>query len=544
MTTTDNVANESVSDPLHHLSPPDVRWTTRNANEALPGVPTPLSVTIWLASGNYSMREMFRGLGAYSTSDLNRFAAQGIPFVGVFYGHLAANLDLPSVAISRLPGGDAGKYERDFFGLEPSDHTPAASRHRWAAVATRAPISLIRNRRRLRALIDQSQQWWYASRDADLPPVQARATVEQGIALFNEVMRAHIFESTITSIKFGIVASLAAKAGHVGLELDLLGGTPDLEESRVTDDLWALSRDELELSEFIARHGYHGPNEGELSSRVWRENPEALSAIAEAYRTQDSDESPAAARQRRLRDREAAIRAVEQGLANRLQRSVFRTILNQTALGEELRESGKAAFLRTLDGIRRATRVLGTDLALRGILEEPDDVFYLTIDELRDIGRVPEPRATVAFRRERRREYEQMELAPYWIGNPDKAFRSSPPAEPPTSIRGVPASAGRATGRARVILDPESCDEPLDHDEILVARTTDPAWVSLFMTAAGLVIDIGGPLSHAAIIARSLGIPCVINTEDGTQQIPDGAPLTIDGSNGTVEIHPAASIDT
>jgi pyruvate,water dikinase len=94
-----------------------------------------------------------------------------------------------------------------------------------------------------------------------------------------------------------------------------------------------------------------------------------------------------------------------------------------------------------------------------------------------------------------------------------------------------------------VILDPAACDEPLDHDEILVARTTDPAWVSLFMTAAGLVIDIGGPLSHAAIIARSLGIPCVINTDDGTQRIPDGALLTIDGSDGTVEIHPAANGD-
>lgn len=532
------------TDPLHHFSPPGIRWTTRNANEALPGVPTPLSVTIWLASGNYSMREMFRGLGAYSTSDLNRLAAQGIPFVGVFYGHLAANLDLPSVAISRLPGGDAAKYERDFFGLAPSDHTPAASRRRWAVVAVRAPISLIRNRRRLRALIDQSQQWWHTSRDADLSPVQARAMVEQGIELFNEVMRAHIFESTITSIKFGIVASLAAKAGHVGLELDLLGGTPELEESRVTDDLWALSRDELELGEFIARHGYHGPNEGELSSRVWRENPEALSTIAEAYRTQDSDESPAAARQRRLRDRDTAIRTVERGLTNRLQRKAFHIMLHQAALGEELREAGKAAFLRTLDGIRHATRVLGADLARRGVLAEPDDAFYLTIDELRDIDIAPAVTpATVAFRRERRREYAQMQLPTFWIGNPDKELRSSQPAESATSISGVPASAGRATGRARVILDPADCDDPLDHDEILVARTTDPAWVSLFMTAAGLVIDIGGPLSHAAIIARSLGIPCVINTEVGTQQIPDGALLTIDGSDGTVEIHPAANGD-
>lgn len=76
----------------------------------------------------------------------------------------------------------------------------------------------------------------------------------------------------------------------------------------------------------------------------------------------------------------------------------------------------------------------------------------------------------------------------------------------------------------------------LGDDDVLIARTTDPSWVVRFMAVAGMAIDVGGTLSHAAIIARELGIPCVIGTGNGTQVIPDGAWLDLDGSQGTVKI--------
>jgi pyruvate,water dikinase len=90
------------------------------------------------------------------------------------------------------------------------------------------------------------------------------------------------------------------------------------------------------------------------------------------------------------------------------------------------------------------------------------------------------------------------------------------------------------SGRARVVRDPMAAD--LEEGDILVCATTDPSWTPLFMLAAALVIDTGGAMSHGAIVARELGVTCVINTGTGTRDIPDGAMIAVDGARGTVEI--------
>ena len=92
----------------------------------------------------------------------------------------------------------------------------------------------------------------------------------------------------------------------------------------------------------------------------------------------------------------------------------------------------------------------------------------------------------------------------------------------------------RVTGRARVVTDPAAAE--LEPGDILVCSMTDPSWTPLFMLADALVIDVGGEISHGAIVARELGVTCVINTVTGTRDIPDGATITVDGSAGTVEI--------
>ena len=109
--------------------------------------------------------------------------------------------------------------------------------------------------------------------------------------------------------------------------------------------------------------------------------------------------------------------------------------------------------------------------------------------------------------------------------------RVEPSVEP---VRGIGASPGVVTGRARVVLDASALQDPIGPDEVLVTRTTDPSWVTLFLTAGALVIDVGGALSHGAIVARELGIPCVIGTGEGTTRIRDGAQVTVDGTAGTV----------
>jgi pyruvate,water dikinase len=199
------------------------------------------------------------------------------------------------------------------------------------------------------------------------------------------------------------------------------------------------------------------------------------------------------------------------------------------------REVGKAAFLRVFDAARHSARSLGAELAATGRLEAPDDIFYLTLTEiLEDSER--SFRSPIEERRRIRAEYERLQLPAYWVGDPTPLPLRGAPITPSGVITGIPASPGLAEGRARVILDADQWGAPLAPEEILIARTTDPSWVSMFMAAGGLVVDVGGALSHAAIVARALGIPCVINTGDGTQRIPDGAIVRLDGTAGEVEI--------
>ncbi|MDQ2650913.1 MAG: PEP-utilizing enzyme, partial [Actinomycetota bacterium] len=203
-----------------------------------------------------------------------------------------------------------------------------------------------------------------------------------------------------------------------------------------------------------------------------------------------------------------------------------RTLLGAARWLVTHREVGKAAFLRHLDVARWAARQLG------------DDAVWCTLDELQR-GR-PSP-GVLDERRRRRAELEALRLPLTWVGDPVPEPVTAPVdgrGGQPGEVHGLGASPGVVVGRARIVVDPGALQEPIGPDEVLVARTTDPSWVTLFLTAGGLVIDIGGALSHGAIIARELGVPCVIGTTDGTTRIPEGATVTVDGTTGVVLIGP------
>jgi phosphoenolpyruvate synthase/pyruvate phosphate dikinase len=148
----------------------------------------------------------------------------------------------------------------------------------------------------------------------------------------------------------------------------------------------------------------------------------------------------------------------------------------------------------------------------------------------------------VAGRRAVRSEYESMLLPASWRGTPD-ATRHVPREDDDTVITGIGASSGTAEGPVRVVTDPSFAD--IEPGAVLVSRTTDPSWASVMFVSKALVVDIGGMLSHAAVVARELGIPCVVNTRTGTDRLRDGDRVRVDGATGTVEIlerAPAATV--
>ena len=103
------------------------------------------------------------------------------------------------------------------------------------------------------------------------------------------------------------------------------------------------------------------------------------------------------------------------------------------------------------------------------------------------------------------------------------------------SIQGVPGCPGISRGRARVVLDSHD-PTALEPGDVLVAPLTDPSWTPLFVPASGVIVDVGAPLSHAIIVSRELGIPCVVSATGATKRIPDGAMVEVNGETGVVTV--------
>ena len=174
-----------------------------------------------------------------------------------------------------------------------------------------------------------------------------------------------------------------------------------------------------------------------------------------------------------------------------------------------------------------------------------DDFFLLKLDEVGAALDDPVAFDEIVAERRERRDYLQMRMPPFWfeheIPHPSTWELRANLRRPDHSARqiaGLGVCSGSATGRACVITNPaETAD--LEPGDILVAPITDPAWTLLFLAASGVVVDVGAQMSHAAIVARELGIPAVVSATGASQTIPNGAMITVDGTNGTVTVHDA-----
>lgn len=480
-----------------------------NIGEAIPGVPTPLTWSIWRPAMEHGFWWSQVQLGVAARREYGR-----APITTLALGRPAVSVDVTVEQVARLPGYDADAFAEQYFGLPRTDpgSTPRRAPIVLARAAVRAPIALATLGRRVTATSVAAELAWRAV--GANPPSDPLARLVDSAVSFRRAMAVHTLQGIACQ---GAYERATAVAGD--LTSQLVSADGDLAETAVASDLWEVGRGALDLDDFLDRHGYHGPNEGELSSASWREDPTPVKAAVAGLAAADDDRSPSAAAQRRAAERrEASDRLLSSLPTSRRVRA--RVALRVACALVVQREVGKAAFLKHLDVARTAARALGSD------------AMWCTLDELRT-GTRPAS-AVLDARRARRAELAELELPLSWVGDPTPIASSAPRSS--GVVQGLGASPGVVVGRARVIRDPAAAAEPVGPDEVLVAQTTDPSWVALFMTAAALVIDVGGVLSHGAIVARELGIPCVIGTGDGTDRLPDGALVRVDGGTGRCEL--------
>jgi phosphohistidine swiveling domain-containing protein len=525
--------------PLHQRSAPVTLWTTVNAAENIPGLMTPLGAEVWLDGTETGVRGAFAALGVLGHSEITLSPRPEDRFGAVFFGRFACNVDRFRWAADLTPGGDGAAFEEQMLG-SVREGIPAHSRPwRLPIIAACAPRVLATLPRTIGVRTHAHRAWWRAATSHDARSQPALPRLHEGRERVAAAVKYQMLASFVAQGLFDALGSLARRAGRPEDHLTLMTAYGDSEESEMVAQLQDVADGRLTLDAFLTSYGARCPGENELSARSWREDSASLERLTAKYR----DARRANPRDRhceRVHARQAAERRVLDGLPS-VMRIGARLVFWMGRRYIPLREEGKATLALAMDATRAAARDRGRELHEAGLLADVDDVFYLTYAE------VAEPPAAarnlVAERKALRVTYGAYDLPQFWTGNPELTPFDNDSIGQATTVEGMPAAAGTVDGYVRVLGSADEIDD-IEPDEILVCRTTDPSWGSAFHLVAAVVIDIGGPASHGAIIAREMGLPCVINTRDGTRRLRTGDHVRVDGSAGLVTIiEPAAPVE-
>ena len=249
--------------------------------------------------------------------------------------------------------------------------------------------------------------------------------------------------------------------------------------------------------------------------------------------------------------REQTMQATHQRL-KRLRLRLFRKLIAPAQRFAPLREDGLADVGLSYPLLRQMLRELGRRFVEGGMIETPDDIFWLKEDEVEQAaGRLDRgqalsclsaviPQRQATWRAARRATPPVMLPQIRFLGKDMEAIKAARASKRNgDTLKGVAASPGRVTAPARVLHGPEDFYQ-MQTGDVLVAAITTPAWTPLFVRAAAVVTDVGGPLSHGSIVAREYGIPAVLGTDSATKRIRSGQMITVDGSEGKVYLEVGA----
>ncbi|MFI5908558.1 phosphoenolpyruvate synthase [Dactylosporangium sp. NPDC051541] len=341
--------------------------------------------------------------------------------------------------------------------------------------------------------------------------VDNNVTSEMGLALLDvaDVVRAH-----------PDAVPLLESAG------DSLAGLP--EPVRAAIEAW------------LDRYGMRCAGEIDITRTRWSERPSLLMPLllsnvrnfapGERHRRFEQGRQAAAAKEREVLDR---LRALPDGEADAAETKEHIDRV-RTFIG--YREYPKYGMVSRYWIYKRALLAEAGRLTTGGVIGDPEDIFFLTFAELRDVVRTGRADADlVAERKAAFRTYQA--LTPSRVLTSDGegingAYRRAD--LPAGALVGLPVSAGTVEGRARVVLD--MADAVMEPGDILVTAYTDPSWTPLFVAIAGLVTEVGGVMTHGAVVAREYGLPAVVGVVDATRLIPDGRRIRVHGTDGYIEL--------
>ncbi len=559
-------------------------YTRGNAGEVYPEVFYPLGYSL---AGQQGLKAFRRAIVRSGLMDAEEFVEEtgssDDPVsiaTGVFGGYAYLNLSLNRVIALRVPGGDLEDLDRGLLGnadivppheVHPDDTNHKASarslRFIWQTINASDISHLDADKHEVELLIAERGDPARAT-DASLYDTLTNFT-DFGVRLFE----AHLFTSMQASTAVTTLGRLCKDVlGDPDVAMQLLAGIGEVESAAPAAELFRLGKlaasnpvvnaefeaglDGLEqrlkahpesiaflasFELFLAEHGSRGPNEWEVACHTWGTDHSLPLALIDRMRGASDDHDPQLQRSRLAEQRKRTVKEVRQKMGFG-RRTIFDRALKAASMFSQGRERSKTTVVRSIQISRLAALELGRRIAERSDAA-PDDIWYVVGEELEAFIDDPAPFAEVIAERRAARAELARRVPPFTfvgqIPSPDtwplRDDQQAVAVATGDELSGVSGCPGKAVGVARVVLDPSDPGD-LGPGDVLVAPLTDPSWTPLFVPAEAVVVDVGAQMSHAVIVSRELGIPCVVSVTDATRRIPDGATIEVDGTTGKVTV--------
>ncbi|MGI9623892.1 MAG: PEP-utilizing enzyme [Acidimicrobiales bacterium] len=564
---------------------PNPRWphqTRANAGEVIPTPQSPLCQKFAWDNG------IIHGaaLGSVRTGlyELEEYDSEIPEIYGVYGGYFYINLSTIRMQAVRNPGITVEQLDLAFFGDHPDvpayvEHPDDQKPHLLPKIE--AHVAWVMSTSEWPQL-DDDRAVANALRDGrpDLAELSDAALLERARSaqpLLVEMFSQHFVSSSSSGMAPAMLAAVGAAVDDPSVPMRLLAGLGDVDSAAPSYALWEMSRivraspemtaafdaglegllDRLEtVSEwsqlqplwegFIREFGSRGPNEWEFSAPTWETRPELALAAVDRVRHQEDDQAPQLRAEQLAGERRQLVAEMRERL-DALGDEELSGMFEAALVGGNMmifRERTKTTIVKVVHECRMVFLELGRRHYESGMIRDREHIWMLTDAELENFIASPgEFTDLLAERYEAWLELWDLE-PPFIIADarvpplnqwPRRSEVSATVAAKGETLVGVSGSPGTIRGRARIVLDP---GDPggLGPGDIMVAPLTDPAWTPLFMAVDGVIVNVGGQISHAIIVSRELGLPCVVSVEDATKRIPDGSIVEIDGTAGTVTV--------
>jgi len=568
--TRDIAANADCNAPKNHL------FSNVNVGEALSGVCTPMTWSVGTSYAEHGFEHIFNAAG------LN--VPESYQFITTFFGHLYLDISQILSVLGQVPFVGRERFGKIAGVSHLADYVCDVDKLSRAKFMSQLPLSIFRvlkTQSRVNHLSEHSAEFcaWrdsFFATDLDALSPDALKEVYQNLyahfidcgddmlaAATNFLISYFLISSILNRISERDSAELETylfsdireiQSAAPGLELQAisseLADKPELRNAILetafdnaqsvteffnkTSELPHAAAFKKRFDAFLKNYGARANQEAELANPRWREDSSFLFQVLQGHL-----KAPANAASAGKVDSAAAV----QDLKLRMfpgNRFIFNKLLEKAHASARLREVWRAYVVDVLGAFRHFFLACARRMIAADQLTEAQDVFFLTLSEVREWLTAPhsldDARLRVAFRRARHEAFLSAQSLPDTFTRHPNACKSTDPCTCQTQLRGLPASPGCVRARVRVIRDLQKDASSLQHGEVIVAKSTDVGWTPLFLLASAILTEQGGPLSHAFVVAREYGIPAVVSVPNLLANLKTGDLVTIEAARGIISV--------